>query len=61
MNLPSLSRALSDARGSTHFAQHTPHAKQPRARTPGTYNGRETDAWALGGAPIRARHTRPTV
>ena len=48
--LPSLSRAPSDAHGSTHFASHTPpHAlKQPRARTPGTYDGRETDAWALG-------------
>jgi protein-serine/threonine kinase len=46
--LPSLSRAPSDARGSTHFTQHTPHAKQPRARTPGTYDGRETDAWSLG-------------
>jgi protein-serine/threonine kinase len=25
-----------------------PHAKQPRARTLGTYDGRETDSWALG-------------
>ena len=25
-----------------------PHRKQPRARTPGTYDDRETDSWALG-------------
>ncbi|KAF8265618.1 kinase-like domain-containing protein [Lactarius quietus] len=46
--LPSLSRAPSDAHSaSTHFP-HTTHTKQPRTRTPGTYDGRETDAWALG-------------
>ena len=51
--IPSLSRAPSDAHGA-HFT-YTPHAKQqqqqqqqPRSRTPGTYDGRETDAWALG-------------
>ncbi|KAI9436326.1 kinase-like domain-containing protein [Lactarius indigo] len=44
--LPSLSRAPSDAHG-TH--SHAPHTTKPsRARTPGTYDGRETDAWALG-------------
>ena len=47
--LPSLSRAPSHAHGYIHFASHAPHAlKQPRAHTPGTYDGRETNAWALG-------------
>ncbi|KAH9069424.1 kinase-like domain-containing protein [Lactarius deliciosus] len=34
----------------TAAAAHTPtpHPKQPRTRTPGMYDGRETDAWALG-------------
>jgi protein-serine/threonine kinase len=42
---PPLSRAPSDAHCSTHFA-HAHHIKQPR--TPDTYDGRESDAWALG-------------
>jgi protein-serine/threonine kinase len=48
--LPALSRAPADAGGSTHLANHhaRAHTKPPRARTPGTYDGRETDAWALG-------------
>lgn len=54
--LPSLSRAPSDAHSSTTHPHHTTylsasiphHTKPPRARTPGTYDGRETDAWALG-------------
>lgn len=52
--LPSLSRAPSDAHSTTHShstyasSSSSPHTKQPRARTPGTYDGRETDAWALG-------------
>ena len=47
--LPSLFRAPSDAHGSTHYASHAPaYAKPLCARTPGTYNGRETDSWALG-------------
>ncbi|KAI9433804.1 hypothetical protein H4582DRAFT_1799623, partial [Lactarius indigo] len=46
-SLPSLSRAPSDAHGTR--SQHRGHTtKQPRARTPGTYGGRKTDAWALG-------------
>ena len=46
--LPSLSRAPSDVHHTpyAHSAQHT--RQPPRARTPGTYDGRETDAWALG-------------
>ncbi|KAH9170761.1 kinase-like domain-containing protein [Lactarius sanguifluus] len=44
--LPSLSRAPSDAHGSSSSAYSA--SKQPRARTPGMYDGRETDAWALG-------------
>ncbi|KAI9443703.1 kinase-like domain-containing protein [Lactarius psammicola] len=47
----SLSRAPSDAHSSTthpHSIHAAPHTKQPRTRTPGTYDGRETDAWALG-------------
>jgi protein-serine/threonine kinase len=44
--LPALSRAPSDARSAS-----APAVSQPKshvARTPGTYDGRETDAWALG-------------
>ncbi len=46
--LPSLSRAPSDAHTTTTHSHSASHTKQPRARTPGTYDGRETDAWALG-------------
>ena len=52
--VPSLSRAPSDAHSATHphpttyLSPSAPHTKPPRARTPGTYDGRETDAWALG-------------
>jgi protein-serine/threonine kinase len=43
--LPALSRAPSDAHGGSTGSQ----AKSRSAgRTPGTYDGRETDAWALG-------------
>jgi protein-serine/threonine kinase len=43
--LPALSRAPSDARGGSSGS----HSKSRiAARTPGTYDGRETDAWALG-------------
>jgi serine/threonine protein kinase len=43
--LPALSRAPSDAHGGSagsHLKSRT------TARTPGTYDGHETDAWALG-------------
>jgi protein-serine/threonine kinase len=50
--LPSLSRAPSDATHphttTTTYLSASASAKPPRARTPGTYDGRETDAWALG-------------
>ncbi|KAH9015987.1 kinase-like domain-containing protein [Lactarius pseudohatsudake] len=46
--LPSLSRAPSDAHGSSSATHSHSASKQPRARTPGMYDGRETDAWALG-------------
>jgi protein-serine/threonine kinase len=43
--LPALSRAPSDAHGGPAGL----HSKsRTAARTPGTYDGRETDAWALG-------------
>jgi len=43
--LPALSRAPSDAHGGSAGS----HSKmRTAARTPGTYDGRETDAWALG-------------
>jgi protein-serine/threonine kinase len=43
--LPALSRAPSDAHGGSAGS----HSKSRKAaRTPGTYDGRETDAWALG-------------
>lgn len=43
--LPALSRAPSDAHGGPAGS----HSKsRTAARTPGTYDGRETDAWALG-------------
>jgi len=48
--LPALSRAPSDARGA-YVGTVSTTASQPKlrvARTPGTYDGRETDAWALG-------------
>ncbi|KAH9961053.1 kinase-like domain-containing protein [Russula dissimulans] len=48
--LPALSRAPSDARGA-YIGTVSAAASQPKlriARTPGTYDGRETDAWALG-------------
>lgn len=44
-SLPALSRAPSDAHGGSAGS----HSKsRTAARTPGTYDGRETDAWALG-------------
>ncbi|KAH9024129.1 kinase-like domain-containing protein, partial [Lactarius hengduanensis] len=46
--LPSLSRAPSDAHGSSSTTHSHSASKQPRTRTPGMYDGRETDAWALG-------------
>lgn len=43
--LPALSHAPSDAHGGSAGS----HSKlRTAARTPGTYDGRETDAWALG-------------
>ncbi|KAF8496836.1 kinase-like domain-containing protein [Russula emetica] len=43
--VPALSRAPSDAHGGSAGS----HSKsRTAARTPGTYDGRETDAWALG-------------
>ncbi|KAI0303302.1 kinase-like domain-containing protein [Multifurca ochricompacta] len=42
--LPALSRAPSDAHGTSSTAQ----PKSRASRVPGTYDGRETDAWALG-------------
>ncbi|KAH9020367.1 hypothetical protein EDB83DRAFT_2527959 [Lactarius deliciosus] len=46
--LPSLARALSDAHGGSSTTHSHSASKLPRTRTPGTYDGRETDAWALG-------------
>jgi len=43
--LPALSRAPSDAYGGS---AGSPSKSRIAARTPGTYDGRETDAWALG-------------
>lgn len=45
--LPALSRAPSDAHGSATTAGSQPKSRTG-ARMPGTYDGRETDAWALG-------------
>ena len=44
-NIPALSRAPSDANGAPSA---TSQPKPRLARVPGTYDGRETDAWALG-------------
>ncbi|KAI9455517.1 kinase-like domain-containing protein [Russula earlei] len=47
--IPTLSRAPSDAHGtSTPTVPSTSQSKFRAARSPGTYDGRETDAWALG-------------
>jgi len=47
--LPALSRAPSDAQGvSITSVTANPQPKSRIARVPGTYDGRETDAWALG-------------
>src|ERR1700730_12933279 len=47
--LPALSRAPSDAQGvSITSVAASPQPKSRIARVPGTYDGRETDAWALG-------------
>ncbi len=43
--LPALSRAPSDAHGGSAGSHSKPRTT---ARTPGTYDGRESDAWALG-------------
>ena len=45
--LPALSRAPSDVTG-TSTAAASSQPKSRHARVPGTYDGRETDAWALG-------------
>lgn len=44
--LPALSRAPSDANGTSTATSSQPKLRLTRA--PGTYDGRETDAWALG-------------
>jgi serine/threonine protein kinase len=44
--LPALSRTPSDANGTTTTTSSQPKLRLTRA--PGTYDGRETDAWALG-------------
>jgi protein-serine/threonine kinase len=46
--LPALSRAPSDAHGRTAADAGSQPKLRPAARMPGTYDGRETDAWALG-------------
>lgn len=46
--LPALSRAPSDARGGSGANADSQHKSRTAARMPGTYDGRETDAWALG-------------
>lgn len=46
-SLPALSRAPSDVTG-TSTATASSQPKSRHARVPGTYDGRETDAWALG-------------
>src|SRR6266403_5325913 len=43
--LPALTRAPSDAHGGSAGSHSKPRTT---ARTPGTYDGRESDAWALG-------------
>ncbi|KAH9968462.1 kinase-like domain-containing protein [Russula compacta] len=48
-NVPALSRAPSDAREASIATAALPSPSKSRvARMPGTYDGRETDAWALG-------------